>query len=85
MRNAAERVIKKCGGHQAVADLLGIGLPSVYKWTYPAERGGSNGAIPTNRQAELLRRAHDAGIDLLPSDFFDEVSAGASDHAEAQQ
>jgi len=70
MDTIAKHVITKCGGPQAVADLLGIELASVHKWKYPRSRGGTGGVVPTNRQHELLKLAREAGVDLTPADFF---------------
>lgn len=71
----ADRVIKKCGGHRAVADHLGVALSVVYRWTYPRARGGTGGSIPT-RPREALIRAAQAGIfDLRADDLVDLPSA----------
>lgn len=70
MRNVAEQVIEKCGGHQAVAEMAGVHVSRVHRWTYPKERGGTGGLIPTQHQQKLLDEARDRGIDLGPSDFF---------------
>lgn len=71
MKPIADQLIKKCGGAQAVAALLGLSPTSVYKWKYPVERGGTGGLVPANRQQELLDKARSAGIDLRPDDFFE--------------
>ncbi len=76
MSNTAQRVIEKCGGPKVVAEMLNLGLPSVFKWTYPTEKGGSGGHIPSKRQSELLRKATAAGIPLTPEDFFDTQGNG---------
>lgn len=78
----ASRVIEKCGGAKAVAEMLGLDVASVHKWKYPSERGGTNGLIPANRQQELIDKARSAGIDLQPADFF-ERPFPASDAAAA--
>lgn len=68
---SAKRVIEKCGGHQAVADMTGVHLTRVHRWTYPADRGGTGGLIPAKHQPTLMEEARKRGIDLQPSDFFD--------------
>ncbi len=70
MSNVADAIIRKCGGHQVVADICGVHVTRVYRWTYPREKGGSDGAIPTRHQAQLLKGARDRGISLTPVDFF---------------
>jgi transposase len=75
MKNVAEHIIQKCGGAQAVAQMLGISPVSVHKWKYALEKGGSGGLIPTARQQELLRAAKERGIKLRPADFFDDAKS----------
>lgn len=73
--NIAARIIDKCGGPAAVAKMLGIHQSRVYRWTYPTDRGGSNGVVPTKQQARLLQIAREQGIDLSPADFFPQDAA----------
>ena len=69
--NPAQRVIDKCGGHQAVAEMVGVNISNVHRWTYPKARGGSDGMIPTQQMHTLLAAARARGIDLTPDDFFE--------------
>lgn len=62
MANAKD-IITKCGGAQAVADMLGLNFSAVYRWVY-------RGFIPARRQSDLLNAARERGIDLTPDDFF---------------
>lgn len=50
--------------------MAGVHVSRVFRWTYPKERGGTDGVIPAKHQAALLDRARAAGIDLTPNDFF---------------
>lgn len=77
MSNAAEHVIRKCGGAARVAEMLGLDVSSVHRWTYPQSKKGAAGRVPSKRQAELMRKARDAGIDLHPADFFSHDEAAA--------
>lgn len=70
MHEIARRVINKCGGVRRVSVMLGVSTQSVYKWTYPSSRGGTNGIIPAAKQIELMVAARRHGIDLKPEDFF---------------
>lgn len=47
MTTPAEKIIAKFGGARPLAAALGITPASVYRWTYPRERQGSAGYIPT--------------------------------------
>lgn len=77
MSNAAEHIIRKCGGAARVAEMLGMDVSSVHRWTYPRDKKGAAGRVPSKRQAELLAKAREAGIDLTPGDFFDEAGRAA--------
>lgn len=70
MKNVATHVIAKCGGHKVVSEWLGISLISVYRWTYPKDRGGTGGVVPQDRQEPLILAARSQGINLGPADFF---------------
>ena len=69
--NPAAAIVKKCGGAQAVADLVGVHVSNVHRWTYPRERGGTGGHVPARHQQAILDAARRLGIDLTPADFFD--------------
>lgn len=71
----AQRVIEKCGGETAVAEMAGVNVSRVYRWTYPKARGGTNGVIPSRHQQMILNKAKEAGIDLRPDDFFADAEA----------
>ncbi len=62
-RQNVERIIRKFGSQQRVAELLGIWQTAVSGWI-------RRGAIPARRQQELLAVARREGIDLRPEDFF---------------
>ena len=82
MINPASKIIEKCGGHHAVASMLGIHPSRVYRWTYPPERGGTGGIVPSKHQARLMIAARQMGVELSPNDFFnvdDLVSPCGSD------
>lgn len=70
MHDIAKRVINKCGGVRRVSVMIGVSTQSIYKWTYPYARGGTNGIIPAQKQIELMVAARRYGIDLRPDDFF---------------
>lgn len=70
METPAEAIIRKCGGHAAVAEICGVHVTRVYRWTYPKARGGSDGLVPTRHQGQLLAGARQRGVNLSPDDFF---------------
>lgn len=85
MDMSAAHIIAKCGGPQAVAEMLGVDLTTVHKWKYSRAKGGTDGRIPTSRQHELLKRAQKAGIKLSPEDFFASAADAADLQTEAAQ
>lgn len=86
MSKVAATIIEKCGGHITVAEICGVHVTRVYRWTYPIEKGGSGGVIPTRHQAQLLRGARERGIGLMPEDFFEApTSAGGDDTRDTKQ
>ena len=76
MSNPAENVIRKSGGAQVVADWCEVDVSNVHRWTYPKDRGGSEGLIPARHQQIILERARKAGVDVQPSDFFYSAALG---------
>lgn len=78
MSAIAENVISKCGGHRVVAEMLGIHVSRVYRFTHSKERGGTGGIIPSRHQSTLLTEARRRGIDLSPSDFFETIGGIAN-------
>lgn len=72
--NQAERILKKFGGASRLAGLFNSlnirrNLHSIYKWTYPRERGGTNGLIPGSAMQDILQAARLDGILLTPEDL----------------
>lgn len=83
MLKPAANVIEKCGGHRAVAEMAGVDLSRVHRWTYPRERGGTGGIIPSRHQAVILAKAQERGLPLQAGDFFDAEPDRPNDEAAA--
>lgn len=66
----ATTIISICGGFQAVADMTGRTLTRVHRWTYPKEKGGTNGLIPSDAAQVLMAAARARGLPLEPEHFF---------------
>ncbi len=66
----ANSIINLCGGFSAVAEMVARSEIRVRRWTYPKERGGTDGLIPSDCQQVLLSAARERGIDLRPDHFF---------------
>ena len=69
-KSPADMVIEKFGGHRVVAEILGIDVSRVYRWTYSREQGGTGGSIPQKHQIPLMNAAREKGIILSHADFF---------------
>lgn len=65
----AQNIIAKFGGVPALAKAAGLSLNSVYKWTYPKERGGTGGLIPTDKLPAVLDAAQANGIQITVDDL----------------
>lgn len=74
MMEPAHSVITICGGIKAVASMTCRSQVRVRRWTYPKDRGGTDGLIPSDMQLVLLEAARSQGIDLRPEHFFHAVS-----------
>lgn len=66
----ASTIIEICGGVGAVAEMTGRDPSRVHRWTYPKEKGGTNGLIPTDAAQDLMREARARRIPLKPEHFF---------------
>lgn len=71
MTTPAERIFEKFGGPHEVASVLHLSVPRVKRWTYPEDKGGTGGRIPSKHQQVLLDEARERGVDLSPADFFE--------------
>lgn len=66
----AAHIIDKLGGVAKTAELTKRRKSVVYRWTYPKERGGTDGKIPSDVQQLLWGMSQRGEIDLTPEDFF---------------
>ena len=82
-KSPADIVIEKFGGHRVVAEILGIDLSRVYRWTYESEQGGTGGTVPQKHQIPLMNAAKEKGIALSLADFFPAELAPAKTEAAA--
>jgi hypothetical protein len=74
----AHTIITICGGYRAVAEMTGRDETRVRRWTYPKEKGGTDGLIPTDAGQVLMGEARKRGIPLKPEHFFPEDNEGAA-------
>lgn len=70
----AERILLKFGGARRLAIVLKtMGRPrdpaTIYKWTYPRERGGTGGIVPTKVWTDIIDAARFDGIVLTMDDM----------------
>ena len=72
----ASTIIEICGGFKAVAEITGRDETRVRRWTYPKEKGGTGGLIPTECQQALMSAARQSGGPLRPEHFFPETNSG---------
>lgn len=56
-RTQADVVVRKFGGANRLAKLLGVEPSTVYRWTYAKADGGTDGVIPGRRLRQVLALA----------------------------
>lgn len=69
MSDQASRIAAKFGGVPELAKAIGRRAPSVYKWLYPRERGGTGGLIPSSAVPSVLDAADLLGVTLTQKDW----------------
>jgi hypothetical protein len=62
-------MIAKFGGHEELANALGVNVVQVYRWTYPKDRKGTDGRIPDRHFRTLLQVAKQRGIKINRADL----------------
>ena len=67
----ASRVIAKCGGVKAVAEICGCSISWVHKWTYPKSKSGRGGIVPHDDAEKLLAASKEREFQLTAQDFFE--------------
>ncbi len=65
------KIIKKFGGENAIARILGISRITAYRWGY-AKPYGTDGLIPAHMLNRINSVARLEGILLLPADWLPE-------------
>lgn len=63
------KVIRRFGGVRRLCLLLNCRPSTIYRWTYPRSRGGTDGLIPTERLKDVLDAAADVGLVLKMEDL----------------
>ena len=59
-----------------IARLLGTERSTVARWQRSRDKGGTDGLIPSNWHAKLLRLARENRVKLAPADFIDTRESG---------
>ncbi len=69
MPTPAEKIIAKFGGMRPLARAIGVSPSAVCFWTYPRERGGTGGYIPTAQIPKIKFAAEVLGVELTAEDW----------------
>ena len=69
MPTPAEKIISKFGGVRILAQAIGADRVVVYRWTYPRERRGTGGFVPTSQIPKIKFAAEVLGIELTAEDW----------------
>lgn len=78
MSNQAKRIIDKFGGPREIIHALSLlddpekhrTLGTVYKWTWPRSRGGTNNRVPTAALDSIMEAARLVGVIITPEDLY---------------
>ena len=70
-------VIRKLGGAIVIAKRFKKDRTTIFKWQMPKTSGGRGGNIPHWYHGELLKMAHDLGIELTPGELVQLPSMNA--------
>jgi hypothetical protein len=65
----AHNVINKFGGARRLATAINRDPTAVYKWTYPAKRGGTDGLIPSSALPLIMEAAELLDVKLTANDL----------------
>ena len=66
----ASTIVKKLGGPNAVAKIVGVHRTRVSNWMRPKSRGGTGGRVPQSHHFAILAEAKLRKIDIIASDFL---------------
>lgn len=77
-KSQAEAIIDRFGNPRRLAEaMLKAGVArdaaTIYKWTYPKDKGGTGGYIPSSAHDDVKKAARAEGILLRASDWFPEA------------
>lgn len=68
-RSQAERLIAKFGGYAQLAAAIDVDRTTVYKWTYPRVKGGTDGVVPSFALGKIRKAARFHGVLLTDDDL----------------
>lgn len=69
MKQQAKRIINKFGGIYTLARKIGAAPSTIYRWTYPLDKGGTGGLIPVKWHEIILETARLEGIFITKEDW----------------
>jgi hypothetical protein len=69
MHQQAVKIIQKFGGARRLAALTDMDPSRIYKWTYPKDKGGTGGVIPSSCVEKVQHAAVVAGVSLSAEDW----------------
>lgn len=69
-----DRIVSKFGGWKALWNALKTAgfdrdLTALYRWSYPKEKGGAGGVVPTHSMHQILEAARSEGVHLTTEDL----------------
>jgi hypothetical protein len=68
-------------GYETASRVTGKHISRIYRWTYPATKGGTGGVIPHGDAMKILAHARDAGLLIDETDFMRSPSPAVAPEA----
>lgn len=68
----ADRIVLKFNGVRNLARAIDVDMTTVYKWTYPRNKQGTNGLVPSHAMLKILAAARREGVLLTADDLSPE-------------
>lgn len=80
-KTPVDRAIDAFGSVSALAEAIRFPAHRIYRWRQDAGKGGRDGRVPDDAQADILRAARERGIQLTAEDLIDMRPAPAPEAA----
>ncbi|ORU89813.1 MAG: amino-acid N-acetyltransferase [Cycloclasticus sp. symbiont of Poecilosclerida sp. M] len=85
MLRDAKSIIEIFGGIKPLAKAIGKNPATIYRWTYPKDKGGTGGLIPSHALNKILLAAKDKGLNIGHLQDNLSIQTDKQSHSKPQQ